>query len=318
MINAIVFGATGFIGRWLVRELLKLDVYVVIICRYNSHITDDIIGNQNVEVIRGDINNLDRDAFPKLDYDVFYNLAWSGVDNAQKNIIHLQVENLLLSNRAVELASELNCNLFIGAGTVAEYSLCMDVMNPNERQRPNDIYGAIKVSVHHLLEVRARQLGIRFIWALIPSSYGEERTDNNIITYTIRNLLLGKPTEYGNLMQMWDFLYVVDVVDALVLLGEKGLDGVYGIGSGIYRPLKDYIITIRDLINPKAELGIGTLPEKSESTISSCVNNFRLIRDTGFTPKVSFEEGIKKTIKYWIKKLEVENETIVKRLYSDI
>ena len=203
------------------------------------------------------------------------------------------------------MASELHCDLFIGAGTVAEYALCNDVMNPNERQSPNDIYGAMKVAAHHLLEVRSRQLGIRFIWALIPSTFGEGRSDNNIITYTITHLLLGEPTEYGDLTQMWDFLYVSDVADALICLGEKGVDGVYGIGSGVYKPLKNYICTIRDIINPEADLGIGLSVHLSENSVSSCVNIFRLIRDTGFNPRVSFEEGIKKTIKYWEKKLQI-------------
>ena len=59
-------------------------------------------------------------------------------------------------------------------------------------------------------------------------------------------------------MQMWDFLYVGEVARALKLIGEKGISGkTYGIGSGVYRQLKDYIMKIRDIIDPQLELGIG-------------------------------------------------------------
>ena len=135
---------------------------------------------------------------------------------------------------------------------------------------------------------------------VIPSTFGERRHDNNIITYTITSLLKGQKPTYGNLNQMWDFLYVKEVVRAIYLIGEKGkTEKVYGIGSGEYRPLKDYIEIIRDLIDPELPLGIGDVPALSEKTFSSCVNIYDLSKDTGFIPQISFYEGIKKTIEYY-------------------
>lgn len=173
-------------------------------------------------------------------------------------------------------------------------------MDVNARQTPNDIYGAAKVSVHYFLEVLSKQLKQDFIWTVIPSTFGERRTDNNIITYTIRTLLAGEKPSYGNLEQMWDFLYVSEVARALRMIGEKGVAGkTYGIGSGIYKPLKGYITAIRDIIDPSLELGIGDYPNMSEQTSSSCVNTYELIKDTGFIPQVSFEEGIRRTIEFF-------------------
>lgn len=102
------------------------------------------------------------------------------------------------------------------------------------------------------------------------------------------------------LTQMWDFLYVGEVARALRLIGEKGCYGkTYGIGSGVYRQLKDYIVKIRDIINPDLMLGIGEIPSLSDKAVSSCVNIYELVKDTGFEPEVSFEEGIERTISFY-------------------
>ena len=139
-----------------------------------------------------------------------------------------------------------------------------------------------------------------FNWVVIPSTFGEGRRDNNILTYTIQTLLKGEKPSYGYLTQMWDFLYVGEVVRALRLIGEKGIIGkTYGIGSGDYRPLKDYVMIIRDLINPDLELGIGDVPAMSDKAFSSCVSIKDLTADTGFIPAVSFEKGIEKTIEFY-------------------
>ena len=124
------------------------------------------------------------------------------------------------------------------------------------------------------------------------------------MTYTIKSLLNGEEPIYGDLHQMWDFLYVKDVVSAIRLVGEKGTaDKVYGIGSGEYHTLCEYIARIRDVIDPSLPLGIGKNKYQTSKTFSSCVNNYDLIRDTGFKQMYSFEAGIKRTIDYWARKM---------------
>ena len=232
-----------------------------------------------------------------MEWDVFYFLAWSGVEPEYKNDASLQISNITYALEAMVSAKELNCQKFIATGTVAEYVFCENIIDINEKPAPGDFYGAIKVSVHYMLDVLSRQISMDFIWAVLPSTFGPGRKGNNIITYTISTLLNGETPRYGDLEQLWDFLYVTEVAKALRLIGEKGIVGkIYGIGSGHYRKLKDYVKEIRDCINPELELDIGVLPEMSCRTFSSCVNIFDLINDTGFQIQVPFQEGIKRTV----------------------
>lgn len=298
--RAVVTGATGFIGSWLTRELIKNSYEVTVVVRNSNRLQEDIRNNNNIRIVESSLEELRSNYFAGNSYDIFFHLAWSGVSPEQKNDIECQIANISASLKALTICKELGCKRFIATGTVAEYALTTDVMDLNSRQNPNDIYGAAKVSAHYFLEVYARKIKQSFNWVVLSSTFGERRTDNNIITYTIKTLLMGESPEYGNLDQMWDFLYVADAVRALRLIGEKGKDEkTYGIGSGRYRPLKKYIEDVRNEIDPQLELKIGVRKNLSDNTFSSCVNIYDLIKDTGFQPETDFIEGIRKTISFW-------------------
>ena len=300
MRNIIVTGGTGFIGSHLVKLLVSKNYNVTIISR-NKEKAQKLLGLK-LNCIECDLNEIDKINNNGIICDTFFNLAWNGVSTEYKENIDMQLKNIEMTLKIAEFAKKIGTKKFISAGTVAEYVFCDEAMDVYEKQTPNDMYGASKVASHFLLDVYTRNNDLPFIWCIIPSAFGEGRTDNNILTYTIRELLAERKPKYGALTQMWDFLYVKEIVRALMLIGEKGQPGkIYGIGSGVYKPLREYIEIIKDTINPNLPIGIGERPELSKKTFSSCVNINELTRDTGFVPEIYFEEGIKKTIE-WFKK----------------
>ena len=301
MNNVVLTGASCFIGRWLVGDLIEAGVDVTIIIRNKSKI--DSFFHEKVHIYESEYHNYEELQIPERGYDAFYHLAWDGVASEFKDSLDIQKRNIDMSVAALNLAKRLQCRKFIATGTVAEYAYCERIMDFSQRQTPNDIYGAMKVSVYNLLNVLSRKNDIDFIWAVLPSTYGEGRDNDNIITYTIEKLLNNEKPVYGSLEQLWDFLYVKEVARALRLIGESGkADKIYGIGSGQCRKLKDYIHVIRDMINPKAELGIGELPHMSDKAFSSCVGIYDLIKDTNFQVEIGFEQGISNTIMYYREK----------------
>lgn len=299
--KALITGGTGFIGRYVVRELINRGTEVTILTSGSASV-------QNRKPILETVHTTYQydDLIKKLSgrkYDIFYHLGWAGVDGKDKNNISLQSSNIQVAIDMIHLSKEVGCGLFVAAGTVAEYVFSKDVIDFSMKQTPNDVYGATKVAVHYLLDAIAKQIGQDMIWAVLPSTFGEGRKEDNIITYTITMLINGKRLKYGSLEQMWDFLYVTEVARALVEIGEKGRHNMtYGIGSGEYRSLKDYVCAIRDMIDPKLPLGIGERVAEGAVSLSSCVNIEQLTKDTGFIPRISFEEGMKRTIRYYMER----------------
>jgi len=294
--KVMITGGTGFIGSWLVKEMINNNIKVILLVRDKSKCTENEF-RELIEYYSDDYYNLeDHDN----DIDAFYHLAWEGVAPEKKNDRSIQVKNIDLALEMLEYANKVRAKRFIATGTVAEYTFCEDVMDVYAKQTPNDLYGASKTAAHYMLETWARNIGMPFNWVVIPSTFGEGRRDNNILTYTIRTLLKGEKPSYGYLNQMWDFLYVAEVARALRLIGEKGKPGkIYAIGSGIYKPLREYVEIIRDCINPELPLGIGERPELSDKAFSSCVSIKELTDDTGFIPAVLFEDAIRKVIDYY-------------------
>lgn len=298
MKKAILTGATGFVGKWLIKILLEADVDVTVIVRDKNKLDMNFIGK--IHIYECEYYNYDTLEISTSKYDVFYHLAWDGVASKDKDKLDIQKRNIDMSVNALLLAKRLECKKMIAAGTVAEYAYCERIMDFSQKQTPNDIYGAMKVSVYNILNVLSRKIGVNFIWTVLPSTFGEGRDNDNIITYTITKLLRNEKPLYGDLEQLWDFLYVREVARALWLIGDRGKgDKIYGIGSGQYRQLKDYIFTIRDIINPDMELGIGELPQMSHKAYSSCVGIYDLMKDTNFQVEIGFEQGIRNTIMYY-------------------
>ena len=118
-----------------------------------------------------------------------------------------------------------------------------------------------------------------------------------MVTSTIRKLLHGeKPTLTAG-EQQWDYLYSEDAAKALLLLGEhENAKGVYCLGSGKAKSLKNYIEMMRDAIDPNAELGFGEIPYGEKQVMYLCADLKRLKEDTGFQPEVVFEKGIEERI----------------------
>jgi len=299
MKKIVISGATGFVGRHLVRCLASQDNEIYVLVRKRTAVFDELTCVHQIEY-----SCIEQVVIDSV--DIFYHLAWEGVASGEKNELSVQLSNIELSLNTMEFAKKCKSKLFVATGTVAEYAFQSGVMDFEKRRSPADMYGATKSAVYYLLQAYARNLDIPFIWAVLPSTFGEGRENSNILTYTITSLLRGEKPTYASLNQMWDFLYVEDVVEALRLIGLYGKSGkIYGVGSGSYKSLKEYVVCIRDMIDTSLELGIGERDESADKARveSSCVNIDELVNDTGFSPKYSFEEGILKTIKYYRKSI---------------
>jgi nucleoside-diphosphate-sugar epimerase len=95
-----------------------------------------------------------------------------------------------------------------------------------------------------------------------------------------------------------------DAAKAFYLIGNKGRSGtIYNIGSGKTRQLSEYVLAIRDLIDPSLPLGIGERMYASMQVMHLCPDISNLQVDTNFVPSVSFEEGIRETIGWYRKNM---------------
>lgn len=298
MEKVIVTGADGFIGSNLLKKFdeLQTEVWAVIYPKSNTkHRIENLSYVHCVECSLDDLEKHVED-FPD-EADAFYHLAWNGVNALARNDMDLQMENIDLCFSCLRFAAKKKVQRFILPGSTSEYLYYGKPINEKAIPSPQDAYGSVKVALRFLAQQYAGQLGIPFIYVVITGIYASDRQDNNVIFYTISELLKGRKPSLTKLEQLWDYVSIKDVVKALALVGEKGrADAFYAIGHGDNWPLSRYIEMIRDYIDVSLPLGIGAVPYRKKELPSSCIDLSAIQEDTGFVPEIDFAEGIKEVI----------------------
>jgi nucleoside-diphosphate-sugar epimerase len=120
-----------------------------------------------------------------------------------------------------------------------------------------------------------------------------------MVSYAISSCLKGESPSFTKGEQMWDYLYSRDAGEALYLIGKYGKNGkIYPVGSGEVRPLSEYIRAICAYTNPAVSPQLGAVPYANKQVMHLQADINELRKDTGFEPKISFEEGITRTIEW--------------------
>jgi len=299
MKSAIVTGGNGFIGRRMVKKLQSNQVEVTAIDIYHD---EDVIANRGKEkLLKVDYSNL-QEAYDKIpeSVDVLYHFAWNGVSANQRNNFDVQLVNINMSFNVMKMAHLKKVKKVILLGSASEFANSNMTIKGKNIASPIEAYGAVKYASNLINTMYASLNGIECIGTIITSVYGPGRDDNNILSYAIKTMLNGEAPSFTPLEQRWDFLYISDLLEALFLIGLRGKsEKTYAVGSGVSKPMKEYIEIIRDAIDPSIILNIGKHPYKAGKPDNSIFNIEELSNDTGFAPNYRFERGIKKVISYF-------------------
>ncbi|WP_455585737.1 NAD-dependent epimerase/dehydratase family protein [Bacteroides sp.] len=295
MKKVLVVGANGFLGSRLSIALADQGYQVVALVdkRFSYDSIKGKAGITTQEFVLEEIEALnDNPIFS--DIDTLYHFAWAGVNAKARNESEVQVQNVMFGLKVMEFADYHHIKRVIVPGSAAEVSCGDGIITGMETPAPSDMYSTAKVATRYICQTYARQYDIDLIWTLVTSIYGPGRDDNNLISYVIQSLLKGEKPSTTGLEQRWDYLYVDDLIRALVLLGEKGVGGkVYPIGSGEYKQMREYVELIRNLIKDELPLGIGEIAYKNPDKIDNQIMDItELVQDTGFQPLYTFKKGI--------------------------
>lgn len=302
--TAVVTGPTGAIGIALCEKLLRENVTVYAVCRPGSNRIKDLPKAAALHVVECDAKELATlpQKMEGVSVDAFFHFAWAHTIGQGRNDMPAQIENIQSTIDAVRAAKALGCQVFLGAGSQAEYGRVEGLLKSDTPAFPENGYGMAKLCAGQMSRVEAKALDIDHVWVRILSVYGPHDGPMTMISGTIRKLLAGERPALTAGIQRWDYLYAGDAADAFYLAACHGRNGaVYPLGSGQAMPLKDYIIQMRDAIDPALPLGLGEVPYGPLQVMHLQADISALQADTGFAPKTPFAEGIRRTMD-WVKR----------------
>ncbi len=303
MRRAIICGGAGFVGSAVVKELVACGTEVFVIARpgFSKRMSESRLAGLDITILECDIREISqiRDLIAGHEIDTWYQFAWDGLFHEPLTDYATQIMNIKWAMDAVVTAAEIGCRKFIGAGSISQLELQKEFGQLSQYDK-HRVYKTAKQACEYMGRSVAQEHNITFIWPLITNIYGVGEFSNRLINSMIRNLLSGKRQSLSEANQYYDFIYIADAAKAFRLMGEKGQpDRNYVIASGTAQPLRHFLTQVRDIVAPYAELGFGEFPFNGVYLPKEAYSIAALQEDTGFTPEVSFTEGIRRTAE-WI------------------
>ena len=308
--RTVITGASGMIGAALVRQCIAADEEVLAICHRGSLRNKALQELPGVELLEADLDEyskLAREPWEKR-YDTFYHLAWAGTTGQARNDMVLQTDNIRYTLDAVELANRMGCRTFVGIGSQAEYGRHQEPLRPETFVAPETGYGMAKLCAGQMSRYSCEKKRIRHIWTRVLSVYGPHGSQD-MITIALQKLLRGEHVSFTAGEQIWDYLYSEDAAYALWLMAEKGIAGkIYVLGGDSPAPLREYLdILYRGGWEKMGRtgrrvgtIGIGELPYQEGQLMTLTADITELSRDTGFSPRYSFEEGVSRMLAWLV------------------
>jgi len=190
------------------------------------------------------------------------------------------------------------------AGTCFEYDsrygFCNEDLTPS---RPSTFYGECKNSTREVVAGFSRQFGISSAWGRIFYLYGPHEPEARLVPAVILALLRGQNARCSHGRQVRDFLHVEDTASAFVSLLQSELEGTVNIASGEPITIRSLVEHIARLLNSGDTVEFGAIPTAPNDPPLLIADVRRLREEAGWQPKISLEEGLEGTIKWWRKEL---------------
>lgn len=335
----LVTGGAGFIGSNFLYYMRKKRPNYELVCldalTYAGNLStlEPLLVNKEISFIKGDIS--DRDfvfsLFQKEKFDYVVNFAAeSHVDRSIENPGIFLKTNIIGTQVLMDACRKFGIKRFHQVSTDEVYGdlpldrpdLMFTEETPITTSSP---YSASKASADLLVQAYNRTYGLPITISRCSNNYGPFHFPEKLIPLMISRAVNNLPLPvYGSGENVRDWLYVEDHCAAIDIILHKGKDGeIYNIGGNNERTNLEIVRTILKELDKPEEL-ITFVKDRAGHDLRYAINPSKTIREFNWQPTVSFDQGIKLTIqwyldnkKWWENILDGEYKNYYKHMYEE-
>ncbi|MDE6279341.1 MAG: dTDP-glucose 4,6-dehydratase [Paramuribaculum sp.] len=327
--NILITGGAGFIGSHVIRRFLNAHPHYNIVCvdllTYAGNLDNlsDVINNPRFTFIKADIVDLDRmsEIIAAHNIDSIIHLAAeSHVDRSILDPFAFARTNVMGTLSLLQAAKNywekqpegMQGKLFYHVSTDEVYGSLEpgpDMFTETTPYSPRSPYSASKASSDHFVRAYHHTYGMPMKISNCSNNYGPNQFPEKLIPLLINNIRHNKPLPvYGEGLNVRDWLYVEDHAAAIDLIFHNGGVGeTYNIG-GLNEwkniDIVKLVISITDRLlgrEPGASLPLITfVTDRKGHDLRYAIAPAKLCNELGWKPSVTFEEGIEKTVEWYL------------------
>ncbi len=283
----LVTGGNGYLGRHLVAQLRRAQAQVSILDRAGANSAGNLITDiTDAQAVQ--------DAVRKVNPDIVFHLAASmnrARDFDRYDEIHeinfSGTRNLLFALR------ETSCSHFIFTSTSEVYGANRAPFRETQLPDPVSPYSLTKVLAEHLIRTFGRTYQMGFTILRLFNFFGPDMPPHFFIPVMVRALRENRPFEMTEGAQKRDFLYVDDVVRAMILAAEHVPGGeTYNVCSGRAVSLRELVLEVKQLLNSRSEILFGARPYRRNEIWNMEGDPSKIQEAWHFRPQYDLRAGI--------------------------
>lgn len=283
-------GGTGFIGKNVIKKL-DLEENKLMVLTHKLKFEEE--GLKGIEIVQEDLSNKEeiRNIIRGFNPDKIIHLAWGGILEGDFGLDR-SLNNFKQGLNILESLTETDCKKVIFVGSDQEYGNIQGELNEKLPSSSVDFFTTSKNCLRDFGEKICQKIGASFYWPRIFYVYGPGQ-QKGLIHYLVKNLVNGVEPNIKTPFTKNDFIYIDDVVNALGgLLNKNAKEGIYNIGSGHSTEVASVVKETYRLMGAKYKE--RELYQKEVSNRWADISKIK--KEVGWSPKISIERGIQKTI----------------------
>lgn len=293
MKEVLVTGHTGFMGTAVTEELLARGWHVTGLSRERR-----LPEREGLRQVTLDL--LDREAvsafFRRQAFDAVIHLAWYIGPKCHGHDVNMAW--LEASLHLLFCFQQAGGRVFQGCGTVSEYDFSWGYLSEDRTPLVNgSLHGACKAALYGTARAFCAGHGMTFKWPRPFNLYGPNERPSRLMPGVILSALRGEDIRVSECRQMLDYLYVGDTARGIVDIFESDATDAVNVCSGKPVQLRAVVERIAALTDFRGNIRWGAIPAAVEYPLIAGSN--RKLAALGWEPKVSLEEGLKKTVEWW-------------------